>query len=155
MTPQPPISCLNEAIEVCLNGQEGFAQAASAVRDAHLRKMLGEYSEQRAQFALQLQSYVKRLGAQPQTHGSVGGALHRSWIGLKSAITGGSESAILDECARGDDTALETYGKALHHDLAPEAHDLLASQRRQIEEVRGQISELRAHLQARPLAGQE
>jgi uncharacterized protein (TIGR02284 family) len=138
---------------MCRNGQEGFAQAASVVRDAHLRKILGEYSEQRAQFAMQLQALVKRLGSDPETHGSMAGVLHRSWMGLKSAISGDSESAILAECARGDDTALDTYRDALTKDLPPEAHELLASQRRQIEEVRGKIAELKAHLEVRPAIG--
>jgi uncharacterized protein (TIGR02284 family) len=153
MTTEPPISVLNQVIEMCRNGQEGFAQAASAVNDAHLRKILGEFSEQRAQFGLQLQSMVRRLGGEPETSGSVAGVLHRSWMGLKSAITGGSESAILAECARGDDTALEAYREALAQALPPEADELLVSQRRQIEEVRGQIAELKAHLEVRPSVG--
>src|SRR5688500_7619880 len=106
MTFESPIAMLNRAIEMCRNGQEGFAQAAAAVSDAHLRKVLGEFSEQRAQFGLQLQALVRRMGVEPEKHGTISGALHRSWIGLKAAITGGGESAILEECARGDDFAL-------------------------------------------------
>ena len=153
MTPESPVSVLNEAIETCRNGQEGFAKAATAVSDAHLRKILGEFAEQRSQFALQLQVLVRKLGGDPETSGSAAGVLHRSWMGLKSAITGGSESLILEECARGDETALETYRSALQHDLPAPARELLESQRRQIEEVLGQIAELRAHMQVRPALG--
>jgi uncharacterized protein (TIGR02284 family) len=74
-------------------------------------------------------------------------------MGLKAAVTGGDELAILEECGRGDDTALQTYEKALSNDLPPEARELLLSQRRQIEEVREQIVELKAHLKARPALG--
>ena len=153
MTFESPIAMLNRAIETCRNGQEGFEQAASAVSDAHLRKILNEYSEQRAQFGLQLQALVRRMGEEPEKHGTVAGVLHRSWIGLKSAITGGSESAILEECARGDEFALGAYKEALNNDLPPEAREILTSQRRQIEEVRGKLAELRAHREAKPTVG--
>jgi uncharacterized protein (TIGR02284 family) len=153
MTSESPIAMLNRAIEMCRNGEEGFAQAASAVSDAHLRKVLGEYSEQRAQFGLQLQAVVKRLGAEPEKHGTVAGVLHRGWMGLKGAISGGSESAILDECARGEDAALETYREVVNNELPPDARELIASQRLQIEEVRGQLAELHAHLKTRPAVG--
>ena len=134
---------------MCRKGQEGFAQAASAVSDLHLRKMLGEYAEQRAQFALQLQALVVRVATEPVTDLNVCGAPECGWTGLEAAISRGSESAILDECARADDTALETYNKALGHELPPKACELLTAQRRQVEEVRGQIAELRAHLGSR------
>lgn len=153
MPSESPATILNDVIEMCQNGQEGFTAAASAVSDAHLRKILGEFAEQRAQFTLQLQSLVKKMGGEPETSGSAAGVLHRSWMGLKSALTGGSEPAILDECARGDETALETYRNALGHDLPAPARELLDSQRLQIEEVRGQIAQLRAHLEARPAVG--
>jgi uncharacterized protein (TIGR02284 family) len=149
-TSDSPIAVLNRAIEMCRNGEQGFAQAASAVKDAHLRKALGQYSEQRAQFGLQLQALVKKSGGEPETHGSAAGALHRSWMGLKAAITGGNESTILDECARGDDTALETYRELLAQDVPSDVRDILLSQRLQIEEVRGKLAELRAHLEIRP-----
>ena len=44
-------------------------------------------------------------------------------------------------------------GEALAQAVPPEAHELLVSQRRQIEEVRGQIAELKAHLEVRPSVG--
>lgn len=147
------MSILNDAIEMCRNGQEGFRKAASAVSDAHLRKILAEFAEQRGQFALQLQALVRKLGGESETSGSAAGVLHRGWMEFKGAVTGGNETTILDECARGDETALKTYRDVLHNDLPGPARELLESQRRQIEEVRGQLAELRAHLDARPALG--
>lgn len=144
------IAVLNKVIEMCRNGQQGFAHAADSVSDPHLRKFLGEYSEQRAQFALQLQAVVRQLGGEPESSGDVAGALHRGWMGLKAAITSSNETTILEECSRGDETAIEAYREAIHSDVPASVRELLESQCLQIEEVRGQLAELRAHLKARP-----
>ena len=82
------ISVLNDLIETCKNGQEGFRQASEAVKDSHLKMIFGQFSQQRAQFAGELQQEVMRLGGDPEKSGSVAATLHRGWINLKSAITG-------------------------------------------------------------------
>ncbi len=145
------MTVLNELIETCRNGQAGFAKAASEVADPHLRKTLGEYSEQRAQFALQIGVFVRQIGGEPEGTGSVAGALHRGLMAVKSAVTGGSEASILAECARGEDSAVATYRKSLgSNQLPPGSRELVETQLLQIEEVRGRIAELLAHVAVRP-----
>ena len=39
--------------------------------------------------------------------------MHRAWINLKSAITSGDDHAILAECERGEDSAVNEYKKAM------------------------------------------
>ena len=41
------------------------------------------------------------------------GAVHRGWINLKTAISGNSTDAILNECENGDAAALKTYETGL------------------------------------------
>ena len=50
--------------------------------------------------------------------GSAAGALHRGWINLKSALTSGDDHAILAECERGEDSAVEEVSKALDNGLS-------------------------------------
>ncbi|MEB0078789.1 MULTISPECIES: PA2169 family four-helix-bundle protein, partial [unclassified Pseudomonas] len=40
-------------------------------------------------------------------------SLHRAWVDLKSAVTGKSDEAILNEVERGEDHALKAYKEAL------------------------------------------
>src|SRR3569623_1564496 len=107
------VSTMNDLIETCRDGQEGFQQAAEAINDSELKTLFYEYSQQRAQFGAVLMELVRELGGDPTHSGSTAGALHRGWMDLKSAITGGSEESILNEAERGEDSAKDAYKDAL------------------------------------------
>ena len=62
---------------------------------------------------------------------------------LKSAITGGDEHAILAECERGEDSAVEEYKKALEDALTPSAQDLVSRQFAEIKSAHDRIRSLR------------
>src|SRR5436190_298889 len=119
------ISMLNGLIETCRDGQEGFKEAAEAVKHSDLKTMFYEYSQQRAEFAGVLQGLVRSLGGDPETEGSFSGALHRGWIDLKSAITGEDDEAILNECERGEDSAKSAYADALKTNLPSNVDDIV------------------------------
>ena len=70
----------------------------------------------------------RRLGGDPETHGSVLGALHRRWLNVKTAITGKDEAAVLAECERGEDMAVVAYKDALAQDLPSDVRKLIAQQ---------------------------
>ncbi len=111
------ISVLNDLIETCKDGQEGFKAASEGVKDSGLKTLFSGYSLQRGQFAGELQREVQRLGGSPEKSGSVSASLHRGWINIKSAVTGKDESAIVSECERGEDSARDAYQKALKEPL--------------------------------------
>ena len=136
-------SVLNDLIETLRDGQEGFKQAAEAVRDPQLKSLFVEYSQQRSRFATDLQSQVQSLGKEPETNSSAAGALHRGWINLKSAVMGGNDHAILAECERGEDSAVEEYKKALDDDLPSSLHELVSRQYTDIKASHDRIRNLR------------
>src|SRR6266404_5025780 len=115
MSPQKEIiSTINGLIETLKDGQDGFRQASAAVKDSQLKSLFSEYSLQRAKFAGELQNEAITLGEHdPENSSSTAGAMHRAWINLKSAITSGDDHAVLAECERGEDTAVNEYRKAL------------------------------------------
>ena|SRR5947207_864334 len=87
---------IDELIETLKDGQEGFKQAAEGVSDPKLKSLFRDYSQQRSRFAAALQSEARREGeTEPETSSSATGALHRGWINLKSAITGGDNMQFL------------------------------------------------------------
>jgi uncharacterized protein (TIGR02284 family) len=135
---------LNDLIETLKDGQEGFKQAAEAVNDPKLKSLFRDYSQQRSRFAAALQSEARRDGeTEPETSSSAAGALHRGWINLKSAITGGEEHTILAECERGEDSAVEEYKKALEDGLTPSAQELVSRQFAEIKAAHDRIKSLR------------
>jgi len=135
------ISTLNGLIETCKDGQEGFRQAAEGVKNSELKTLFHTYSQQRAQFAGELQNEVRRLGGDPETTSSTVGALHRGWINLKSAITGEDEGAVISECERGEDSAVSNYEDALGGALP---NDLRAIVERQFAEIKEAHDRIRA-----------
>jgi uncharacterized protein (TIGR02284 family) len=59
------IDVLNGLIETCKDGQEGFQTAAESIEDPELGQLLHEYAQERAAFAAELQTAVRRLAAIP------------------------------------------------------------------------------------------
>ncbi|HEX9960633.1 MAG TPA: PA2169 family four-helix-bundle protein [Pyrinomonadaceae bacterium] len=137
------ITTLNNLIETCKDGQEGFQQAAEGVQDSSLKSLFYEYSQQRAQFVGELQGLVRELGGEPETSSSVAGALHRGWINIKSAVTGRDDAAILNECERGEDVAKGAYKDALAADLPSNVTSVIQEQATQVQQAHDRIRGLR------------
>ncbi|MEJ7606689.1 MAG: PA2169 family four-helix-bundle protein [Bryobacteraceae bacterium] len=95
------ISELNNLIETCKDGENGFREAAQEVKNPTLKTLFLDYAKERGEYATELQQRVSSLGQAPESSGSVAASLHRRWIDFKSAVTGQSDQAIIDECERG------------------------------------------------------
>ncbi len=147
------ISILNGLIETCKDGEEGFRSAASGVQRSDLKSLFNEYSRQRAQFASELQMEVARIGATPETSGSVAGALHRGWIDVKSAVSGKDDHAILEEAERGEDSAVKNYREALATDMPGDFRSIVQKQSDKILETHNRVRSLRDNAEERYSAG--
>ena len=127
------ISTLNGLIETCRDGQNGFQTAAEGVTRSELKTLFHGYSQQRARFVGELQNEVRRLGGDPENMGSVAATLHRGWIDIRSAVSGGDDGAVISECERGEDAAVAAYRGALDQDLPA---NIRAAVERQFAEVK-------------------
>ncbi len=136
------ISTLNNLIETCKDGENGFRTAAEGVKRSELKTLFNTYSQQRAQFAAELQSEVLRLGGDPEKTGSVAASLHRGWINIKSAVTGEDEAAIISECERGEDSAVRNYEDALKENLPGNIRSIIQRQFTQVKEAHDRIRSL-------------
>jgi uncharacterized protein (TIGR02284 family) len=137
------ISTLNGLIETCKDGEQGFKEAAEGVERSDLKTTFYEYSQQRSQYAGVLQGLVRTLGGDPESGGSLSGAVHRGWINIKSAVTGRDEGAILNECERGEDYAKEAYEDALKLNLPANIQDVLRQQSQGVLAAHNRVKELR------------
>jgi len=138
------ISTINGLIETLKDGQEGFKQAAEAVKDPSLKSLFNEFSLQRSKFAGELQSQVINLGEpDPEKDSSTSGALHRAWINIKSAITSGDDHAILAECERGEDSAVNEYQKAMEEEITAPVRDVITRQYGDVKNAHDRIKGLR------------
>ena len=139
------ISTINDLIETLKDGQEGFRQASEAVKDSKLKSLFSEYSLQRAKFAGELQNEAISLGDHnPEDSSSTAGAMHRTWINLKSAITSGDDHAVLAECERGEDSAVNEYKKAMEdEDLSAPVRETITRQFTDVKNAHDRIKALR------------
>ncbi len=143
MTREEVISTLNNLIETSRDGQNGFQSAAEGITNPSLKALFLQYAQQRAVFVSELQSEARALGGDPQTTGSVGGALHRGWVNIKAAVTGKSEHNILEECERGEDSAMKNYQEALGENLSPNILNVVNRQYQEIVAAHNNVRSLR------------
>jgi uncharacterized protein (TIGR02284 family) len=137
------ISTLNSLIETCRDGENGFHTAAQDSQDARTRALFESYSQQRAEFAMELEGVVRRLGGDPAASGHVAGALHRGWINLKAAVTGKDTRAVLNEAERGEDYAVRAYEAALKAQLPSDVRLVVERQYLQVKEAHDHVRALR------------
>ena len=139
------ISTINGLIETLKDGQQGFREAAEAVKDSKLKSLFNEFSMQRSKFAGELQSEVISLGeSNPEDSSSTAGAMHRAWINLKSAITSQDDHAILAECERGEDSAVNEYKKAMEEkELSSPIRDTISRQYTEVKAAHDKVRDLR------------
>lgn len=128
MTNLDTITLLNRLIVTAKDGESSFHSAADEAHDPELKESLLQYSRYFGESAHELQEVVKRLGGKPQELGTFGNTLHRTWMHLKATALGRNEDAILEECERDEDQAKTELEHALHEEMPPEVHDLLARQ---------------------------
>jgi uncharacterized protein (TIGR02284 family) len=135
---------IDNLIETLKDGQEGFKQAAEGVKDPQLKSLFDEYSRQRARFAVELRSKAQSPDERDsEMTGSAAGALHRGWINLKSAVTRGDDHAVLAECERGEDSAVEEFKKALDDGLSAPVQQIVSRHYAEIKLAHDRVKHLR------------
>lgn len=126
------IDVLEDLIETCRDGQNGFREAAEHTKTPELRSFFNEQSLERARFAGELEDIAIHLGrSKVKREGTATGALHRAWMDLKSKL-GTGDDGILAAAESGEDTAKSEYEEALQENL-PE--DIKATIRQQAQSI--------------------
>jgi uncharacterized protein (TIGR02284 family) len=136
------LSTLNSLIETCKDSQEGFNSATEKLKDPEVHTLFLKCYLQRSEFAGELQAEVTRIGSEPATSGSTLGAVHRGWIGLKTALAADTDYAILDEAEKGEEAALINYIEALRKDLPSDLKSIVFRQHHEIQQTHKAIREL-------------
>lgn len=129
------VSILNNLIEVCKDGEQGFKDASDDVKDPVIQQILLKFSEARGMFYIELQSMVKKLGGEVEFGGSILGILHRRWMDVRFGVVGSNTEGILNECQRGEKSALNSYKKYLASDLPENIKTFLQRQYNEIFDV--------------------
>ncbi|TDO77878.1 uncharacterized protein (TIGR02284 family) [Flavobacterium chryseum] len=122
-TTKEAVSTLEGLISILEDGKLGYTNAAEHVESPAIKTDFLDYARERALFIVEIQDEINRLGKSTDTSGGGPlGALHRTWIDIKSSFTGGDTEAIINACITGEEAAIEKYKMAL------EKNELEASQ---------------------------
>jgi uncharacterized protein (TIGR02284 family) len=133
---------LQELIQICRDGQNGYRDGAEHAKDPELRRLLNEVSLERAKFAGDLEDEAVRWGkSDVDRTGTALGAIHRGWTDLKSAL-GGGDDAILSSMETGDEYAKRHYDKAIQDHETPD--DIVGILRNQAQAIVGTLDRVRA-----------
>lgn len=113
-TTKEAVSTLNGLISILEDGKLGYTNAAEHVENPAIKTEFLDYARERALFIVELQDEINKLGKSTDTSGGGPlGALHRTWIDIKSSFTGGDTEAIINACITGEEAAIEKYKMAL------------------------------------------
>ena len=136
------IDTLNDLIETCKDGEEGFRTCAEDIKRSDLKPFFQRAAQHCAEAARELQAQVQQLGGKPERKGSLSGSAHRRWVDIKAAIAGKDDKAVLAECERGEDVAKESYQKALNKDLPANIRAIVERQYQGVLEHHNQVRAL-------------
>lgn len=142
------IDTLNDLITTSRDGEFGFRASAEHAKDETLRALLSRRADSCAAAAEQLQQQVIHLGGEPDTGGSATGAIHRGWVAVRAKLTGYTDLAMLEECERGEDAALETYREALKTRMPADIQALVETQYQGAKRNHDEVRKLRDQLEA-------
>ena len=134
------VDVLNHLLERNYDAEKGYKKAAEDIDNSLLKDFFKDYSGQRYSFGHEIKEEIRLMNGEPDKGSSVKGDLHRTWIDVKSLLTGKDDEAVVKECIRGETTALEDYEDALRrNDLPPSTRQVV---QRQHDQIQGAVNRL-------------
>jgi uncharacterized protein (TIGR02284 family) len=127
------IGTLNDLIETCRDGINGFRTAADGVSSPIAKEVFLSRVHLIEKGLGDLDAAVQRLGGDPVEHGHPAASVHRAWINLKSAVTLRDDRAIINEVVRGEEVAIQHYREALEKPLPADIRAMVEMQERGTE----------------------
>ncbi|HRW05049.1 MAG TPA: PA2169 family four-helix-bundle protein [Caldilineaceae bacterium] len=124
-----------------------YQMAADLLHDEEQVALCREFAAQHNRFSNELaQLQSKRGGFVPEIE-TMAGLVQEAWMNMHTWVSGDKE-AILTECDRADELAIDYYREALNRSLPEEVKDLVQKQRKQLEAEHGRIHQVAAQAQS-------
>ncbi len=145
-TKQEAIQAFNALIANARDTEAGYRSAADCIKDIELQEFFITLANRRALMIEALDEEVCRLDGQPKESPTLGGALHRGWMNLRTLFARNGIAAVLAECESAEDRSVELYEKTLKETtLDAIQRDLVSSQAALVLEMHNQVKALRDH----------
>jgi len=138
------VNDLKDLLSVVNDGKEGYESSSETTDNIELKGLFLKYAAQRAAYAQELKAHIATHGGDTENeNGGILGALHRTWIDIKEALSSKEDVAILEAVVTGETAALERYDKYIADYTDHADHiDLLKRQRAGVDEALDELEGL-------------
>ena len=141
---------LNTLIGTLLDSVEGYRHAGEGVERADLASKFTARATEREGAVRALQAAVTAQGGTPEDDATVLGGIHRAFLGLKEAVTGHDDQAIVNEVERGEDYLKGKFETALQaDDLGAETRSAIGAAWDSVKSGHDEMSALKHSMDAR------
>lgn len=134
------VEALNDLLTRNYDAEKGYKKAAEDIENSTLKEFFRDYSGQRYDFGHEIKDEIRKMGGDPDKGSSTKADLHRTWIDVKSMLTGKDTEAVVKECIRGEKKALEDYEDALRMSELPASTREVVQ--RQHDRIQGAVNRL-------------
>lgn len=114
------VGSLNALLAACHDGTWGLADGAEHAQGMDIARFLQRTAQDWRLCALELRTHIQRLGGEPEEGGTPGGALHRGWLALRSALPGYNDRELLAESERTQEELMKRLVDMLQSPQLPE-----------------------------------
>ena len=142
------ISILNGLIATTLDSVDGYTEAATDIENSRYGQMFTARAAERRRVVSALQAEVSRLGGEPEDDGTMLAGAHRVFLGLKAAVTGQDDKAIVNEVERGEDHIKAKFESAIEDkDLSIETRTAVQEAYRSVRAGHDEMRDLKFALE--------
>ena len=143
-TTKEVVSTLEGLISILEDGKLGYTNAGEQVENDAMKANFFDYARERSLFIVEIQDEINRLGkSTDESGGGALGALHRTWIDIKSALTGGDTESIINACITGEEAAIEKYEEVLKNTALFTNQSAILS--KQLNSIQNTLIQIKAH----------
>lgn len=140
---EPTVADLEDLVRINTDSARGFRAAAGEIQNRRIATFLRRNADERQRFAVELRTLLRMSEEDAEQIGSVRGAVHRWWLGLRGLIAGGNEHAILAEAQRGEEAIKARYESALQRAGDNPIFETLLAHLRSVEDTLQRLRDLR------------
>jgi uncharacterized protein (TIGR02284 family) len=141
--PAETVDKLQDLLQVNIDSENGFREAAEQVDDVALRRIFRQFADERQANAAELKTFISFNGERTVQDGSVMAALHRAWMDLKAALSSNDAKAVLNEAERGEDHIKNMYEDVLTKTAGSAVNDVLQHQYAKVKAAHDVVRDLR------------
>jgi len=110
------IEVLNKLVEINNDRIEGYQTASRETDEPDLKALFLQFIHISDKCKQELSSEIYRLGGTATEGTKISGKFYRTWMDIKSNVTGHDRLTLLNSCEFGEEHAIETYEKVINED---------------------------------------